>query len=96
MENGKIGNDQISASSHYNGIPPSFARLNRIGKGWAAGSRNTNQWLQVDFQQTSIITGISTQGLGPLNQYVTAYKISFSNNGNNFDGYKAGGVLKVK
>ena len=101
MENGEILNDQITASSHYVAFPPSNGRLNLIASfgsqgGWSAETEDYNQWLQVDFQQSTIITGISTQGLQNWDEFVKNYTISFSDDGNNFHAYKAGGVLKVK
>ena len=101
MENGEILDDQITASSHYVGFPPSNGRLNLIASngnegGWSAETEDYNQWLQVDFQRSTIITGISTQGLQNGDEFVKSYTISFSDDGNNFHAYKAGGVLKVK
>ena len=98
MESGEICDDQITASSHYNHYLPSYGRLNLKGRGWAVNTNDLNQWLQVDFQKPTIITGISTQGQSnvPDDRFVTQYSISFSDDGNNFDDYKAGGKPKVE
>ena len=99
MENGEMSDDQITASSHYNeNYLPSYGRLNLLGNAWAAKTNDPNQWLQVDFQKPTIITGISTQGQSnvPDNRFVTQYSISFSDDGNNFYDYKAGGKPKVE
>ena len=58
-----------------------------------------NQWLPVDFQKPTIITGISTQGRldgDNSGKFVTHYNISFSDDGNNFYGYKVGEEYKVE
>ena len=100
MENGEISDDQITASSHYNykTYLPFYGRLNLLGKAWAANTNDPNQWLQVDFQKPTIITGISTQGQlnVPNDKFVTNYSISFSDDGNHFYDYKAGGKPKVE
>ena len=63
MENGKICDNQITASSQFSeNFQPSNARLNLIDKAWAAEKNDLNPWLQADFQQRTIFTGISTQG----------------------------------
>lgn len=96
MENGEIRDEQITATSQHEELSgPSNARLNFSPFGWVAKTNDLNQWLQVDFQQQAVITGISTQGRRELDQYVKSYTISFSDDGNNFPGYQAGGELKV-
>ena len=96
MESREIRDDQITASSQYSSKPPSSARLN--AGAWSAKTLDLNQWLQVDFERSTIITGISTQGLylGLGFEFVTDYTISFSNDEQNFHGYKPRGVLKVR
>lgn len=97
MESREIRDDQITASSHYSSNPPRSARLN--AGAWSAKKLDLNQWLQVDFERSTIITGISTQGLdydGLGFDFVTDYTISFSNDEQNFHGYKPQGELKVR
>ena len=101
MENRKIHDDQITASSYFEEYPPSNARLNLIGidgsnGGWSADVSDLNQWLQVDFQRSTIITAISTQGLQNGEEFVKKYTVSFSDDGNNFHDYNVRGVLKVR
>ena len=102
MENGQIRDDQITASSIYNSYYlPRNGRLNfkattgRKGA-WASGPLDLNQWFQVDFQRSTNITGISTQGRQDLNEHVKTYTISSSDDGKNFHSFKAGAVLKVR
>ena len=96
MESGEIRDDQITASSQESSYPALGARLN--ARGWSAKTSDLNQWLQVDFERSTIITGISTQGLdlGLGFEFVTDYTISFSNDEQNFHGYKPQGELKVR
>ena len=102
MENGEISDNQIIASSSWNyQSRGSIGRLNLIAAGssragsWVSWKNDLNQWLQVDFQRSTIITGISTQGRQDLNQFVKSYTISFSDDRTNFNGFRAGEILKV-
>ncbi len=95
MENGLISNKKITASSKYDGNHAAFrGRLHftkfKSRKGaWSAGSKDANQWLQVDLgsQQTKV-TGVATQGRNAdYEQWVTKYKLQYSNDGENFQNY---------
>ena len=99
MEDGVIRDKQITASSEYSSNhQASNGRLNFNAKkgAWSAKTIDLNQWLQVDFQRSTIITGISTQGRIQYSQFVTSYTISFSDDENNFQSVKAAGIQKVK
>ena len=93
MENGEISDDQITALSEH-GDPPSHrapnARLNfnKNSGAWSAKTNDLNQWLQVDFQRSTIITGISTQGRIQYTQFVKSYTVSFSDDESNFQSFK--------
>ena len=108
MENGEISDDQITSSSDWydstidtrshgapNGRLNFVARSDRTGA-WSPQTNDLDQWLQVDFQRSTIITGISTQGREDLLQFVKKYTISFSDDEENFTGYKTGETLKVR
>jgi hypothetical protein len=102
MENGTIRDNQITASSEYGSFySASNGRLNNIPDNgtigvWSANINNGNQWLQVDFQRSTIITGISTQGRDSYhNQHVKNYTISFSVDGEKFHNYKLNGIHEV-
>lgn len=101
MESNEIRDDQITASSEWRDHHRAAnGRLNFMAEGrkrgaWSAATNDLNQWLQVDFQRSTIVTGISTQGRQDSNQFVKSYTISFSDDGKNFYCYKAGGMLKV-
>ena len=91
MESGEISDDQITASSqyHYDGRAPN-ARLNfkKDGGAWSAKTNDLNQWLQVDFQRSTIITGVSTQGEVQYTNFVKSYTVSFSDDESNFQSFK--------
>ena len=104
MENGEISDGQIAASSvwasgsRHHGA--ANGRLNFMSSNVRMGARSSgkndlNQWLQVDFQRSTIITGISTQGRQDNSQRVTKYTIFFGDGKHLFYAYKSGKMLKV-
>ncbi|XP_078595287.1 uncharacterized protein LOC144872727 [Branchiostoma floridae x Branchiostoma japonicum] len=74
MENGDIEDSQISASTEKTGYEAYKGRLNGP-RAWQADVANTNQWLQVNFNTRTIITGIQTQGL--WGGYVKSYRLLY-------------------
>ena len=102
MENGAISDAQISASSQWhdnNG--PHRARLNRKQEGkkkgaWSSLNNDIYQWLQVDLGKYTTVTRIATQGRSDLNQWVTKYRLQYSEDGVNFHFYKALGQDSAK
>jgi hypothetical protein len=57
-----------------------------------------NQWLEVDLEQLTVITGICTQGRADLccNQFVKTYIVSYSMDGVVFQAYKEQNQIKVR
>ena len=100
MENGKILDSQISASSEWDAKHgPANSRLNFKAQGrregaWTAKYNDNNQWLQVDLGVQATITEILTQS--NANQWVKTYTVSYSNDGHNFFAYRVDGVVKVR
>ena len=101
MANGAISDDQITATTKWNyhtragnGRLNLTARSGRAGS-WSSRVNDLNQWLQVDFQRSTIVTGISTQGRQDYPQFVRRNTISSSDDQNNFNGYKNREILKV-
>ena len=101
MESGAIFDSQITASSMFNDkhAAPN-ARLHFKGSenplkraGWVPGVKNTNQWLQVDLQQTTRVIGIATQGRHDQSQWVTKYKLQYGDDGLSFRVYKRNGDI---
>ena len=96
MENGKIADNQITASSER---PPYYAvnaRLrykNQKGRplGWQPQNSRCAEWLQVDLLLDNYtVTGVATQGCLPANRgsesvfRVTKYQLQYSNDGKVF------------
>lgn len=104
MESGAISDKQIHASSEWNvNHAAIYARLHLLatpGKvgAWSAAMVDANQWLQVDLgSQNSTITRVATQGRNDThNQWVTKYKLQYSNEGINFQYYKEQGETTDK
>lgn len=45
--------------------------------GWVAGTDDVNQWIQVDYDYQTNITGVITQGREDSPEWVTSYKIQY-------------------
>uniref|UniRef100_F6WV22 Coagulation factor V n=1 Tax=Monodelphis domestica TaxID=13616 RepID=F6WV22_MONDO len=97
MENQKIENNQITASSMKkswlgDSWEPFYARLNAQGRvnAWQAKSNNNKQWLQIDLLKPKKITAIATQGAKSLTSemYVMTYAIFYSDHGTSWKPYK--------
>ena len=101
---------QLSASSQWDSIhAPSQGKLNyqesrNKAGAWAAAQNNTNQWLQVDLGSQKRVRTLATQGrnysrhwpYGSHAQWVTKYKLQYSNDGVHFQYYQEQEIVKVK
>ena len=104
MENKQISDAQISASSMSDdNSSPSKARLHLKeeqnltgGGGWSAIKNDLHQWLQVDFGGYSTVTRVATQGRTGSIEWVTNYKLQYSDDGMNFQFYKEHGNKSAK
>ena len=102
MESRHIKDAQITASSQWHGNYAAIqGRLNfkaSGGKqgGWSARSNNGNQWIQVALGSYTKLTSIATQGRNAHSQWVTAYKLQYSEDGVNFYYYKVPGQSSPK
>ena len=105
MENHAISDRQITASSEWDErLAASHGRLHfkvdpPAGKAgaWSARTNDASQWLQVDLRSNYIIVKrVATQGRNRANQWVTKYRLQFSNHGVNFQYYREHGKAKVK
>ena len=102
IESGDVANAQIKASSMLDGDnSPGQARLHqkadgRMAGAWSAQTDDLNQWLQVDFGSYTKVSRVATQGKNGFNQWVTKYKIQYSNDGENFWVYKEPGTSLAK
>jgi len=98
MENYKITVAQISASSQYGAdYAPNYGRLHfkaggGYNGGWSGKASNLNQWFQIDLRIATNVTFVATQGRnGHFNQWVTMYKLQYSEDGATFQVYKQTG-----
>ena len=103
MQNGAIQDSQIKASSEWDGNHAAiqgrlhFKAIPGKAGSWSARSNDMNQWLQIDLgNQHTKVTRIATQGRNAYNQWVTKYKLLFSDNGVNFHYYKEQGNQAIK
>ena len=98
MQNYQISNEQITASSEYDGNHAAFqGRLHfkgapHLSASWSARTNDVNQWLQVDVgSDYAIVTRVATQGRDSAqqwSQWVTKYTLQFSYDSVNFQDYK--------
>lgn len=89
MESGKIPNRQITASSVYNAEGTTSRSRLHSSRGWAPRTSNIDEWLQVDLGSPNTnVAGIATQGDSQYAQYVTSYKLQYSDDEVNFQYYK--------
>ena len=77
MENERIPDSAISASSFLHwGSRPSLVRLNSISS-WIAADNETKSWVQVDLRRDAVIKKIATQGRpGNFSLWVKTYTLS--------------------
>ena len=103
MESGEISNGQVTASSEWDGNHAAIqARLyfeaasGKAGS-WSAKYNNLDQWLQIDLgSKHTLVTGLATQGRNGYGQWVTKYKVQYSNNGVNYQYYMGQGQAAIK
>nr|XP_058960030.1 uncharacterized protein LOC131786985 isoform X4 [Pocillopora verrucosa] len=102
MESGAISDAQITASSEFNGNHAAKqGRLNFLavpGKAgsWSARTNDVNQWIQVKLPGYTRITRFATQGRNAFNQWVTQYKLEYSEDGVTFHYYHEPGQSAAK
>ena len=97
MASGAILDSQIRASSEWDiDLPAQQARLHFVKTvygAWSARSNDIHQWLQVDLLNTTRVSGVATQGRNgcPCAQWVTKYKLQYSEGGQAFKFYRRSG-----
>ena len=102
MESGAILDAQITASSEFNGNHAATqGRLNFLavpGKAgsWSSRTNDVNQWIQIKFPGYTKITQFATQGRNAFNQWVTKYKLEYSEDGVTFHYYHEPGQSAPK
>ena len=97
-DQGKIPDNQMSASSQFGtGYQAAYGRLNGDrGDGWCAKEAGRNDdWLQVDLGQMIEVCALATQGDRNGNEWATAFKLSYSTDGNSWTPYKDANSAEV-
>ena len=83
MEDGRIPDSAISASSFlHGGSLPSMVRLNSTFS-WIAADNDSQPWVQVDLGKDAMIKKIATQGRRGAYWWVRTYTLSSRANGEN-------------
>ncbi|KAK3706347.1 hypothetical protein QZH41_018675 [Actinostola sp. cb2023] len=59
---------------------------------WSSRHNRVGQWIQVDLNRVTKVTGIATQGRSDTNQWVKQYKLQYSSDGKTFNNYEGGKV----
>ena len=102
MENQAISNAQVTASSQMDNTHSAReARLHSKADGyqrggWVALKNDLNQWLQVDLGTFTRVTRVATQGRDGYDQWVTKYRLQYSDNEDTFHSFKEIGSNFVK
>ena len=91
---GTIAEAQISASSQLDDNHSAVqARLHfkadgsKAG-GWSPLRNDTSQWIQVDLGSYTKVTRVATQGRNGNDQWVTKYRLQYSDDGVSFHIYR--------
>ena len=94
MENRVIPDSWITASSSRDSKHTAWqARLHLsadggTGGGWSARHDVFGQWLKVELGGYTTVTRVATQGGSGRNEWVTKYRLQYSNAGNIFKYYR--------
>lgn len=93
MKNKAISDQAITSSTTFSvEYGPEKARLNRTG-GWKPLNTNLGQWIQVDLGNITKVTGVATQGVYELEQWLTEYSLSYNLGDGPYMSYKDDQVL---
>ena len=94
VESGTISDAKISASTQYDANHAAiqgrlhFQRSSSKAGSWSARTNDVNQWLQIDLgNQVTKVTRLATQGRNAVSQWVTRYKLQYSQDGVTFHYY---------
>ena len=95
MQNGKIPDTQITASSFCEDLPPEKGRLHNTSC-WKADENDKKPWLQFDLAAEKTISAIASQGRKNAKEWVTSYLVGYSEDGDNFKPYQVDSINKVR
>ncbi|XP_038060862.1 lactadherin-like [Patiria miniata] len=94
MEDGRIPNNSIKASSQWSCCPASNARLNNKLR-WNTLSSDANPWIEVDLVESTVVTGIVTQG-SSVGSFVTQYNVAYQKQHSSDREHVKDGTGKIK
>lgn len=101
MQNGKIPDSAISASTEYNSAHKAInGRLHflyRSGRygAWSARTNDVYQYLQVNFGDWTKVSRVAIQGRSDADQWVKSFTLSYGYDPVFFKDYKEAGSKKV-
>ena len=98
MEDGRILDSQISASSFWDSITsPRHGRLNSVlgGGSWSPQRPTARQYLQIDLSSKKTILKVATQGRHHNDQRVTKYSLKYGDSNTQWTDYTVSGSVKV-
>ena len=91
MEDMKIKDGQVTASSTYHLHKPFYGRLNLVSfyddpqrTAWCADEDDKEPYLTVDLREEKTLSGVALQGASLEDNYVTSFKLCYSQNGRTF------------
>uniref|UniRef100_A0A3Q3GC94 Contactin associated protein 2 n=1 Tax=Kryptolebias marmoratus TaxID=37003 RepID=A0A3Q3GC94_KRYMA len=84
-----------SSSVFSSGYAPGYAKLNRRGGagGWSPLDSDHYQWLQVDLGSRKQVNAIATQGRYSSSDWMTQYRLLYSDTGRNWKPYHQDGNI---
>ena len=98
MENRAIPNERVTASSQLDANHAAtqgrlnFQATSTKAGSWSARTTDLNQWLQINLgEDQTKVTRLGTQGRNGFNQWVTKYKLQYSDDGVHFQYYRQPG-----
>jgi hypothetical protein len=98
VRNLAIVDDFMSASSEAGAdFRAAFGRLRRVGACWSAMTNDADQWLQLNLNAIGTFHAVQTQGRDTesVQQWVTAFRVTYSSNSLSWANVVEGGVPKV-
>uniref|UniRef100_A0A8C6YMH3 F5/8 type C domain-containing protein n=1 Tax=Nothoprocta perdicaria TaxID=30464 RepID=A0A8C6YMH3_NOTPE len=86
-----------SSSSMTSSYVPGYAKLNKRGGagGWSPSDSDHYQWLQVDFGSRKQLSAVATQGRYSSSDWVSQYRMLYSDTGRNWKPYHQDGNIWV-
>ncbi|XP_055445388.1 contactin-associated protein-like 2 [Bubalus kerabau] len=84
-----------SSSSMSGSYSPGYAKINKRGGagGWSPSDSDHYQWLQVNFGNRKQLSAIATQGRYSSSDWVTQYRMLYSDTGRNWKPYHQDGNI---